>query len=59
LERDPDSSGWFLLGCTTPGEEEWDDWRLTIREALALAESYGVRLEDWNPPLEDDVDVQS
>jgi hypothetical protein len=59
LERDPGSSGWFLFLCTTPTEVKWDDWRLTLREALERAEAYGVRREDWKPPLEDDVDAHA
>jgi hypothetical protein len=54
LERDPDSSGWFLFLCITPDEVKWDDWRLTRSKALALAKCYGVEFEDWQPPLEDE-----
>ena len=59
LERDPESSGWFLFECTTPTEVKWDHWRLTIHEVLKIAEACGVRREDWNPPLLDDLDGQS
>lgn len=54
LERDPDSSGWFLFLCITPDEVKWDDWRLTKREALDLAKCYGVEPVDWQPSLDDE-----
>lgn len=57
VEEDPDSGGWFLFRCATapdPRLSQWDDWRLTRAEILALADASGVRREDWTPALTDE-----